>query len=116
MKKILWITSYPKSGNTYVRSLLSSLMYTKDGKFNFKLLKKIKQFDISEQYQFVQKIDKHDYYNLNNIKIVSKYWEMAQKRINEVGDSFIYKTHAANLMWQNYKYTDESRTFNTEGD
>ena len=110
MKKILWVTSYPKSGNTYVRSLLSSLMYTKDGKFNFKLLKKIKQFDISEQYQFVQKIDRHDYSNLNDIKIVSKYWEMAQKRINEVGDSFIFKTHAANLMWQNYKYTDESRT------
>ena len=110
MQKILWIASYPKSGNTYMRSFLSSLIYTKDGRFNFNLLKKIKQFDISEQYQFVQKIDRHDYSNLNDIKVVSKYWEMAQKRINEVGDSFIFKTHAANLMWQNYKYTDESRT------
>ena len=110
MKKILWIASYPKSGNTYMRSFLSSLIYTKDGRFNFNLLKKIKQFDIGEQYQFVQKIDRHDYSNLNDIKVVSKYWEMAQKRINEVGDSFIFKTHAANLMWQNYKYTDESRT------
>jgi len=110
MKKILWIASYPKSGNTYMRSLLSSLIYTKDGEFNFKLLKKIKQFDISENYQFVHKIDRHDYSNLDDIKVVSKYWEMAQKRINEAGESFIFKTHAANLMWKNYKYTDELRT------
>ena len=88
MQKILWIASYPKSGNTYMRSFLSSLIYTKDGRFNFNLLKKIKQFDIGEQYQFVQKIDRHDYSNLNDIKVVSKYWEIAQKRINEVGDSF----------------------------
>ena len=110
MKKILWIASYPKSGNTYMRSLLSSLIYTKDGEFNFKLLKKIKQFDISENYQFVHKIDRHDYSNLDDIKVVSKYWEMAQKRINEAGESFIFKTHAANLMYKNYKYTDELRT------
>ena len=110
MKKILWIASYPKSGNTYMRSLLSSLIYTKDGEFNFKLLKKIKQFDISEHYHFVYKIDRHDYFNLNDIKVVSKYWEMAQKRINEAGESFIFKTHAANLMYKNYKYTDELRT------
>ena len=69
MKKILWNASYPKSGNTYMRSLLSSIIYTKDGEFNFKLLKKIKQFDISEYYHFVYKIDRHDYFNLNDIKI-----------------------------------------------
>ena len=43
-KNIIWIASYPKSGNTWVRSVLSSLFYTDDGIFNFKTLKKINTF------------------------------------------------------------------------
>ena len=41
---IIWIASYPKSGNTYLRSFLTSYYYTKDGKFDFKLLDNIKTF------------------------------------------------------------------------
>ena len=35
---IVWLASYPKSGNTFVRSLLSSYIFSKDGNFNFDLL------------------------------------------------------------------------------
>ena len=35
---IVWLASYPKSGNTLVRSLLSSYIFSKDGNFNFNLL------------------------------------------------------------------------------
>ena len=41
---IIWLASYPKSGNTWMRSIVSSLLYSKDGEFNFKLIKKIDQF------------------------------------------------------------------------
>ena len=41
---ILWLASYPKSGNTLVRSILSAYFFSNDGKFNFNLLKNIKQF------------------------------------------------------------------------
>ena len=41
---IIWIASYPKSGNTYIRSLLSAYYFSKDGEFEFDLLKNIKQF------------------------------------------------------------------------
>ena len=41
---IIWIASYPKSGNTWIRSLLCAYLFSKDGKFNFNLLKNIKQF------------------------------------------------------------------------
>ncbi len=41
---IIWIASYPKSGNTWVRSIISSLIYSNDGNFDFDLLKKIQQF------------------------------------------------------------------------
>jgi hypothetical protein len=41
---IIWLASYPKSGNTLMRSLLSSYFFSKDGTFNFELLKNIKQY------------------------------------------------------------------------
>ena len=40
-KKIFWIASYPKSGNTLIRAILASLFFTKDGIFSFEILKKI---------------------------------------------------------------------------
>ena len=41
---IFWISSYPKSGNTWLRILLSSYYYTKDGFYDESVLKKIDQF------------------------------------------------------------------------
>ena len=41
---IIWLASYPKSGNTWLRSIISALLYSDDGVFNFKLLTKIDQF------------------------------------------------------------------------
>ena len=41
---ILWIASYPKSGNTLLRAMISAYFYSEDGNFNFNLLKNIKQF------------------------------------------------------------------------
>ena len=35
---ILWLASYPKSGNTLVKSILSAYFFSNDGKFDFKLL------------------------------------------------------------------------------
>ena len=40
---IIWLASYPKSGNTLVRSLLTSYFFSKDGIFNQSLLKNIDQ-------------------------------------------------------------------------
>ena len=44
MKNIIWLASYPKSGNTLVRSILASLIYSENGNFNFDLLRKIDQY------------------------------------------------------------------------
>ena len=37
-KQIFWIASFPKSGNTLIRSLLASLFFTNDGILDLKLL------------------------------------------------------------------------------
>ena len=110
MNKILWIASYPKSGNTFVRSILSSLIYTDDGKFDFELLRKIPLLDTATFYNFIKDIDIDDFNNLENIKISSKYWEMVQKKFQEKTSSFIFKTHAANLMFENRAYTNKDRS------
>ena len=39
MKKIIFIASYPKSGNTWIRILISSLINKNKGLFNFDDLK-----------------------------------------------------------------------------
>jgi len=41
---LLWIASYPKSGNTWLRTLLSAYYYSNDGVYNQNLLKNIGQF------------------------------------------------------------------------
>ena len=40
--KIVWLASYPKSGNTWIRAFLSSYLFSQNGEFEFSLLNKIK--------------------------------------------------------------------------
>jgi hypothetical protein len=35
---IIWLASYPKSGNTLIRSILTSLFFSKDGSIDFQHL------------------------------------------------------------------------------
>ena len=80
---IIWIASYPKSGNTYIRSFLSAYYFTSDGKFNFDLLKNIKQFPNAEFFER----------SLNNVDDASNNWLLAQKKIKEERKIKFLKTH-----------------------
>ena len=48
---IIWIASYPKSGNTWLRALLSSYFYSTNGEFKEHLLKKIDQFPTKKYFR-----------------------------------------------------------------
>ena len=74
---IIWIASYPKSGNTWIRSLLSSYLFSKDGKFSFKLLKNIEQFSSKDLLSAKLK-------SSNYQAIISKNWIPSQKIINHL--------------------------------
>ena len=41
---IIWLASYPKSGNTWLRSLIANYYFSETGDFNFELLEKIDSF------------------------------------------------------------------------
>ena len=101
---IIWIASYPKSGNTWLRSLLSSYLYTNDGTFNFDLLKKIQQFPGVPYFRFFLK-------DFKDIKKVSNYWIAAQDRINLLNEGFTFmKTHSALCTLENNSFTNKINT------
>ena len=83
---IFWIASYPKSGNTWLRALLSSYYYSDDGFFNQKLLEKIGQFP--EKIHFT-----NFNYNPKIVTDTSRFWIKAQEKINEDKKVRFFKTH-----------------------
>ena len=40
----VWLASYPKSGNTWLRSMLAAYFFSNPGIYNFDLITNIKQF------------------------------------------------------------------------
>ena len=73
---IIWIASYPKSGNTMLRSMLSAYFFTEDGKFSFNLLKNIIQFPNVNLFR------KYDIDTTNENEVLKNYVNI-QKKINE---------------------------------
>ena len=103
---IIWIASYPKSGNTWLRSIITSLLYTTDGIFDFKLIKKIKQFPTRNQFQDFTK-------NFNDINEISKFWLLAQDKINLTEEIKFFKTHNLNCAVNKNSFTNKSHTLGT---
>ena len=100
---IIWVASYPKSGNTWVRSIISSLVYTEDGIFDFPSIKKIDQYP---QRRFLEYFT-HDYNNIHEIK---KHWITSQERINLDTKIKFFKTHHLNCKVDNYPFTNKECT------
>ena len=98
---IIWLASYPKSGNTLVRSLLSGYFFSKDGQFNFELLKTIDQFPHIKIFNQLG-------INLSDKKEVQKNYIEAQKVINKEKKGVQFcKTHNSFCRFENkYAFTD----------
>ena len=103
---IIWLASYPKSGNTWVRSIIASLMYTNNGIFDFSLLDKIKQFPSKIFFK-----DLSD--NLSDFNEISKHWITAQDFINLDNEIKFLKTHHIKCKIGPYNFTDKKNTLAT---
>ena len=97
---IIWIASYPKSGNTYLRSFLASYYYSDDGKFEFDQLEKIRQFP-----------------NLNFSKIkmqtpldASRNWIINQKAFFNKENFHLVKTHNCLYPFKGNYFTSANET------
>jgi hypothetical protein len=97
---IIWIPSYPKSGNTYLRSFLSSYYYSKEGKFDFNLLLNINQFP-SLRYSDIKSYTYVD---------AAKNWINNQKKFFNKEQLFFLKTHNSLEEYFGYKFTNSLET------
>ena len=102
---IIWISSYPKSGNTWVRAFLSAYLYSSDGKFNFNLLDNIGEFP---DHNILKKF--MDSNNFHQLKEISKNWLRVQEFIN-LNKKFIFlKTHSSLCNINGNEFTNSSNT------
>mgnify|MGYP003689384187 FL=1 len=96
---IIWIASYPKSGNTWVRSFLSAYYFSKDGKFNVNDLNKIEDYP-NKQF-FDQQVKDGE---------IHKHWEESQKKIFESKKVKFLKTHNSLIKAFGYDFTQPKYT------
>ncbi len=105
-KHIFFIASYPKSGNTLMRLILSSLFFTSDGIVNIKNIKNINLLENIKLLDMIKNINKKDFQNLEDINTLYKY-HLRIKEKNNLGfneDFSFFKTHhiLSSLNGKNY--------------
>tara|TARA_B110000503_G_C7034872_1_gene365638 strand:- start:70 stop:906 length:837 start_codon:yes stop_codon:yes gene_type:complete len=99
---IIWLASYPKSGNTWVRLFLDALLFGQDGNVNINDIK-IKQFPLKQDFSGLTD-------NIDDVNEFVKNCNLAQTKINLDNKIKFLKTHHA--LWKNgnYAFTDLENT------
>ena len=109
---IIWIASYPKSGNTMLRAFLASYFYTKDGLLkDFSTLKSINAFNNRSNYESIENFPKIKYFQKNPEEI-HKYWQIGQENIKKsfLNKIIFLKTHNAQIKFNKYNFTNNLLT------
>ena len=96
---IFWIASYPKSGNTWLRALISSYYYSEDGKFDENIISRIGQFPEKRHFTSFD-------YDQNVVTDTARFWLKAQEKINLDKKLNFFKTHNAFGSVNNNPFTD----------
>jgi len=100
---IFWIASYPKSGNTWLRALISAYYYSKDGVFNQNILKNIGQFP---EKKYLIGFD----HNQKEVGDTARFWIKAQEKINEDKKLRFFKTHNVFGAVNNCKFSNKQNS------
>ena len=101
---IIWLSSYPKNGNTWLRSLISAYYYTKDGFFlGDRHLNYIPQFPVKKHMEGFN-------YNLNLPGDTSRFWIAAQEKINLEKNIKFFKTHNALVKLGQNDFTNKKNS------
>jgi hypothetical protein len=91
---IVWIASYPKSGNTWIRSFLTSYYFCKDGIFDVQDLNKIQDYP-NKQF-FKSEVKEGE---------IHKHWEQSQKDLCDQKKIRFLKTHNSLIEAFGNKFT-----------
>ena len=97
---IIWLASYPKSGNTLVRSMLAAYFFSQDGVYNFELIKNIKQFPAINLFEDLGINIKDD------VEVIKNYIKV-QESFNKKNSVQFCKTHSYLFNFYNkYPFTN----------
>ena len=100
---IFWIASYPKSGNTWIRTLISSYYYTEDGIFKESKIHNIDQFPQKKYFKDFK-------YDKTIVNDTARLWLKAQKKINLDKRLRFFKTHNAFGNLNGNPFTDNTNS------
>ena len=100
---IFWIASYPKSGNTWIRTLISSYYYTEDGIFKESKIHNIDQFPQKKYFKDFK-------YDKTIVNDTARLWLKAQKKINLDKKLRFFKTHNAFGNLNGNPFTDNTNS------
>ncbi|MBC8295367.1 MAG: sulfotransferase domain-containing protein [Pelagibacterales bacterium] len=100
---IIWIASYTKSGNTWLRALLASYYFTNEGSFSLSLLDKIDAFPSDKFFK-----EYNDQFS--KVEDTSKYWLKEQEKINKKNKITFLKTHSAICKINGNSFTNKENS------
>ena len=97
---IIWIASYPKSGNTWVRSLLGHYYFSENAELDFSVLRNIPNFSVGD---FIS--DKN---LLKKPMDIPQMWLKTQKYLSiKYKKNLFFKTHNANVSLNGFNFTSK---------
>tara|TARA_B100001564_G_scaffold178720_1_gene150159 strand:+ start:1078 stop:1842 length:765 start_codon:yes stop_codon:yes gene_type:complete len=100
---IIWLASYPKSGDELVKALLSSYIFSQDGSFHSELLNNIKQFPSNELFKQLG-------VDINNEEEMKKNYISSQKLFFDEKSIRFLKTHSCFVNRKDFQFTDKHNT------
>ena len=113
---IIWLASYPKSGNTWLRAILHQINKKKNNNHETwlsNLHKLVDTYPKTEHFQNLNSvlIKESDFQNKNEIV---KNWDKSQKKLNSDKKLRLLKTHnmlcSINIDQHNHSFTNEDNT------
>ena len=117
---ILWLSSYPKSGNTWVRTIINQIIFNDVKSKNevFDNLSRIRRYPSKTDIVGLPQLPNHNVFTKEQKKEVIdftiKNWSASQDKINKNNKTNILKTHnilcKLNLDGKNYSFTDLDNT------
>ena len=100
---IVWLASYPNSGNDFVRSLLSSYIFSKDGNFNMELIQNIDEFPNNSLFKKLG-------VDINNMDEMNKNYINSQKILNKKKGIMFLNTYSCFMNTEKFRFTDRHNT------
>jgi len=100
---IIWLASYPKSGDELVKTLLSTYVFSQDGSYNSELINNIKQFPDNELFKQLG-------VDIKNEEAMNKNYISSQKLYFDEKSIRFLNTHSCFVNKKDFQFTDKHNT------